>query len=494
MRCLVFLIFLGLFAHDGFAQESVVQQFSAVDTLTTPPFQVQDKWEIQWVSKRCLSVTVVAPDGTVVAGAAGYKGSLYQAKGGTFSLQIAREIGGSPPPWKLSVVQMGSVVADPNAVVSPNYIPPLTASSAAATAMTEVPPPPTAPVVASTPSSSGLKMAGKLSEDQAHAIVVIKGDVAEGTGFLVRTRDGPAVITNLHVLAANPHVHIFMTTGAEVTTLGLKGASDRDLAMFSIQDEGYTYLDISQNIKNTVQNGDEVITPGNSEGGEVVLDTHGKVLGIGPQQIEFDNPIYHGNSGGPVIHVKTGKVIAVVTQARKVNISDELDKASFESKNSAIGATMRYFGYRIDTVPQWETYDWNRYLTETIFLKNFQEQSRELDSFLNGATYEKQHAAVAGDEGGPPDAHYYLRNPKIGSVSDTYHSETVNAEMSERLDAARELVMSLQGLADTDMEAIQNPSNFYSFDRVRAAQEIQYRKALRTEIDNFGGKVSDMGH
>jgi hypothetical protein len=289
-------------------------------------------------------------------------------------------------------------------------------------------------------------------------------------------------------------VHIFMTTGAEVTTLGLKGASDRDLAMFSIQDEGYTYLDISQNIKNTVQNGDEVITPGNSEGGEVVLDTHGKVLGIGPQQIEFDNPIYHGNSGGPVIHVKTGKVIAVVTQARKVNISDELDKASFESKNSAIGATMRYFGYRIDTVPQWETYDWNRYLTETIFLKNFQEQSRELDSFLNGATYEKQHAAVAGDEGGPPDAHYYLRNPKIGSVSDTYHSETVNAEMSERLDAARELVMSLQGLADTDMEAIQNPSNFYSFDRVRAAQEIQYRKALRTEIDNFGGKVSDMGH
>ena len=44
------------------------------------------------------------------------------------------------------------------------------------------------------------------------------------------------------------------------------------------------------------------------------------------------------------------------------------------------------------------------------------------------------------------------------------------------------------------MEAIQNPSNFYSFDQLRAEQEIKYRQALQKEIENTGDKISDMGH
>jgi hypothetical protein len=489
MRSLLLAIFLGLLAGTGLAQEKVVQTFDGASALTTPSFQVQDKWEIRWDCPDVIAITLLSSEGTIIAGASGsLKGSLYQPKGGSFSLQISRGAGGGASPWHVSVVEIGSGTGANATNAAANYVPPQTISAPGSTHTALVAPaPPTRNAVSVNP------VTGDLTEDQAHAVVVIKGDVAEGTGFLVRTPDGPAVVTNLHVISANPNVKILTTTGEQIKTLSLKGASDRDLAMFMIQDDHYTYLDLATDIKDTVQTNDEVITPGNSEGGEVVLNTKGKVLGIGPQQIEFDNPIYHGNSGGPVFHTKSGKVVAVVTMAKKVNVSNDLDKASFENKDSAITGTMRYFGLRLDTVPQWEVYDWNRFLAETTFLKNFHDQSRCLDSYINGASYEKAHLASM-DENGPPNSQYYLENDKIVAAHDNYHKLSVDADESQRLDASREMEMDLESIADTDMDAISNPANFYSFDQLRTVYEIKYRKALRAEIEKYGDKISDMGH
>ena len=487
MRALALSIFLGMLAGTGLAQEKVVQTFGGSSALTTPSFPVGDKWEIRWDAPGLLAITVLDSGGAVATGSSGtLKGSLYLPQGGSFSLQISPGSSGGAAPWHVSVVELGSGVTSTDAT---NYVPPTvtTASAPAVSATTAASPLP------ATNSAPAPATGENLSEDQAHAVVVIKGDEAEGTGFLVRTADGPAVVTNLHVISANPNVKILSTTGAEIKVLSLKGASDRDLAMFMIQDDHYSYLDLATDIKDTVQAGDEVITPGNSEGGEVVLNTKGQVLGIGPQEIEFDNPIYHGNSGGPVIHTKSGKVLAVVTQARKVDTSDALDKASFANKNSAITGTMRYFGLRLDTVPQWEAYDWNRYLNETTFLKNFHDQSRCLDSYMNGANYEKAHLA-AGDENSPPNAQYYLRNEKLETAHENFHKLSADADESQRLDAGREMIMDLEGIADADMDAIQNPNNFYSFDRLRAAQEVKYRKALRDEIETISGKISELGH
>ncbi len=168
-------------------------------------------------------------------------------------------------------------------------------------------------------------------------------------------------------------------------------------------------------------------------------------------------------------------------------------KASSENKNSAITGAMRYFGLRLDTVPNWEIYDWNQFLGETTFIKNFHDLSRCLDSYMNGAQYEKANL-VSNDEFGHPDSHYYLRNAKIQAAHDSFHQLAEDTDDSQKMDARRELVMSLQGIADADMNTIQNPSNFYSFDRLRTVFEIKYRKALRAELDNVGDKISDMGH
>jgi len=488
MRSLVLFILLGLLSGAGLAQEKVVQTFNGTSALSIS-FQAQDKWELRWEGADPLKIILLSPDGAIIAGAAGSpKGSLYQPKGGSFHLQISPGPDGAASPWHVSVVEIGPALAANGTNAASAKVSPKTIPAPGSTTPASAP---------STNSATASPAAATLTGAQARAVVLIKGDltegIMEGTGFLVKTADGPAVVTNLHVISANPNVKILTTTGEQIKVLSLKGASDRDLAMFMIQDDHYTYLDLAADIPNTVQPGDEVITPGNSEGGEVMLDTKGTVLGIGPQRIEFSNPIYHGNSGGPVFHTKSGKVLAVVTNAMKVITSDDVDKASFGSKDSAISGSMRYFGLRLDTVPKWEVYDWDRFLSETTFLKNFHEQSRCLDSYLNGARYERAKIATV-DENGPPDAQYYLRNDKILAVRDNYHKLTVDMDNSQKLDAEREWVMDIESIADADMDTIQNPDNFYSYDQLRAEYEIKYRKYLRTQIEKVADRISDLGH
>ena len=470
----------------GLAQEKAVQDFTGNNAIATASFQVADSWEVRWDAP--VSVTVFNAGGTLVAGAAGLgPGSLYQPKGGKFSLKIDGK-----GPWHVSVVELGSVpLTALSSALRANYFPPTNASASTNSTFASAPGAPESSTWSSVPAISP---PSELTPAQAHAVVVIKGDRGEGTGFLARTKDGPAVITNLHVIDANPHLRILTTTGAEIAVLSLKGASDRDLAMFMIQDNHYNYLDLADDVAGTARKGDATITPGNSEGGEVVLDTKGGLQGIGPDRVEITNPIYHGNSGGPVFDLTTGKVIGVVSFGAPTHPTDELDKASAASANSAISGAMRYFALRVDTVPAWETYDQTRFLAESTFLRNFEEINRCLDSLFNGKRYEKLGLTSMDPEEGFPNSRYYTLNEKIRGFADTFRQEAADAGGAQRLDAQRELVMDLQGVVDQDVAAIQNSNNFYSFEQIRAKHDYEYRQALKKELDGLDNKISDLGH
>lgn len=337
------------------------------------------------------------------------------------------------------------------------------------------PPPPPAPTGPAVPD---------LSID---AVVLIKGDNGQGTGFLTKTANGPVVITNLHVLAENPNLKILTSKGEQIIPTGLKAASDRDLAMFTIEDKGYTYLELASSVESSAAAGDPTVIPGNSEGGEVTLKTNGKVVAIGPGRVEFDNPIFHGNSGGPVYDVKSKKVIAVVVGASKMRPQDDLDKSSFANSNSAIKGNWRYFGLRIDTVPAWENYDQGGFLQQTLFLKEFHEQSRALDSFINGTGYE--HANIASEEGAP-DSKYFYQNDKVRKVADNFRR---TRETRDEQSALQELVWALESLVGDGYDSIQSESAFYPFNRTRAKREFDYRKALKDELEDLRGRVKSPG-
>jgi S1-C subfamily serine protease len=346
-------------------------------------------------------------------------------------------------------------------------------SGAASAPSSEVPPGPAPPTAAAPPV-----------EDLSTGVVLIKGDVAEGTGFLARTANGPVVITNLHVVSGNPNLKIITAGGEQIVPLSMQGASDRDLAMFAIQDNKYSYLELATNVDQTAHVGDATIIPGNSEGGEVTLKTKGSVVGIGPQRVEFDNPIYHGNSGGPVMDTNCGKVVAVATGAIRMSPTDDLDKNSFASSNSAIKGPMRYFGLRVDTVPSWQNYDQDQFVQEGVFLKSFHLESRALDSYMNGATYERTGVASAE---GYPDSKFYLTNEKIRTADQSWRHA---AEGDDKQTALQELIWTLGTLANGDVGAVQNPLTFYHYDQEMAIHELAYRKALITQIGNLQSSVN----
>ncbi|MCS6302323.1 MAG: hypothetical protein H8K07_01455 [Nitrospira sp.] len=95
------LLFVGAtFAAD----EQVVQQFSANGSRTTRPFTVQDGWEVRWTAEKSIGLFAVNGKGEAVAeigSSSAGMGSSYQAKGGTFSIQIM-----SAGKWTIAVVQL----------------------------------------------------------------------------------------------------------------------------------------------------------------------------------------------------------------------------------------------------------------------------------------------------------------------------------------------------------------------------------------------------
>ncbi|HEY8967029.1 MAG TPA: trypsin-like peptidase domain-containing protein [Candidatus Methylacidiphilales bacterium] len=309
------------------------------------------------------------------------------------------------------------------------------------------------------------------------SVVLIKGDNGQGTGFLVKTADGPCVITNLHVLFDNPNVKITTTGGDTIATAGLKGASDRDLAMIAIEDKGYKYLDYSTDVAKEAQIDDDLMTPGNSKGGEVILPTRGKLLATGTQRVEFDNPIYHGNSGGPVFDLKIGKVIGVVSQAEKVATSNDLDKASFSNKNSAITKEMRYFGFRIDTVPQWEAYDWPQFLAEGKRIDDFHDRTAALHSFLASVS-EKKNPNI--------DTTLFMQDEPIRLANLEWQSQIDRNPpgSSTRQRATEQLVVTLRNLADAQYDDLDR-SRFYTYDATCAKDELAYRKSIKDAIDHI---------
>jgi hypothetical protein len=217
---------------------------------------------------------------------------------------------------------------------------------------------------------------------------------------------------------------------------------------------------------------------------KVTLDTPGIVNGVGPERIEISNPIFHGNSGGPVVDLGSGQVVGVVTFATTRGPTDAMDQASRANPNSAITSDVRYFALRMDTVPNWEPYAMDEFVLQTNFLQNFQENSLCLDSILNGANYEKTGQTAKG----APDSKYFLHNRELKAEIEPHLIDDPGHALV--LEEVRVAVLDCQRFAQRDMDSIQNPRNFYSFEWKRAQEETAYRKVLLKELQAVNDKIN----
>lgn len=179
----------------------------------------------------------------------------------------------------------------------------------------------------------------------ARSLVIVEGDKGAGSGSIINIKGNPLIVTNVHVLSgnANPHFELLNARQVVPETLGIP--DDRDICV-ATQRQVKEGLEASTSVDSDVAIGDQVIVMGNSQGSRVVTEIKGRVVGIGPSLIETDAKFVKGNSGSPIIHVKTGKVIAIATFAT----IRKLDALSSDSQFNQV----RRFGYRLDTVPKWK--------------------------------------------------------------------------------------------------------------------------------------------
>ena len=158
------------------------------------------------------------------------------------------------------------------------------------------------------------------SADELASVVIIEGDEGVATGFVAKVRDIPFVVTNLHVLGANPKLAIKTVRGEKIAVQGIVGAVGADIALLRIVNPpaGLLALPLAADALNSSPLGGPVVAVGSRPSGGVTTQTEGKVVGFGPMQMEVDVLFQPGNSGSPIFNALSHEVLGVATYAETV--------------------------------------------------------------------------------------------------------------------------------------------------------------------------------
>lgn len=155
----------------------------------------------------------------------------------------------------------------------------------------------------------------------ARLAVVVCGKKA-GTGFILRDGGRSYLFTNAHVVEEG-HVIAKLLNGNVLKLGRCDIAQGRDLARFELAGPLPSF-ELEPNLPVI---GNPVTVFGNSDGRGVITELHGRVLGVGPEEIEIDAPFVSGNSGSPVLN-REGRVIGIATYLRDCRNSKDWSKSN----------------------------------------------------------------------------------------------------------------------------------------------------------------------
>ncbi len=211
--------------------------------------------------------------------------------------------------------------------------------------------------------------AASLVRDYRGGLVFVEGKAGQGSGFIAEVKGRKFLFSNAHVLAGirGPAFKLLDRTPVQVGASSV--AVGHDLVALSVIAGGKP-LPAMDALDQTVSIGDPVVVLGNAEGAGVVNLLQGKVVGIGPNLVEVDAPFVPGNSGSPIIHVRTGKVIGVATYLLVKKVGPQREE-------------IRRFGFRLDSVQKWQPIEWNRFYAEADAMEKIEKLTGDLVSVLN---------------------------------------------------------------------------------------------------------------
>lgn len=233
-------------------------------------------------------------------------------------------------------------------------------------------------------------------------VMVVKSESGAGTGFLCTHRGRLFVATNQHVIEGAKSLEIEGPTGEKFKPLHFVAARNVDIVLIGVAPGAQLRrpLVFAENVEEVVSKGDTVLVPGNSKGDGVITVTPGKVIGVGPTKVEVDCPVYPGNSGGPIFHLKTREVIGLLTEARIVSLEGAVDAASFKDGKSQIKSEVRLFGHRFDTAEKWYALNFSDFRRTASLVQKVGAELDAVETFLcsvednNWKAFRELHAAV----------------------------------------------------------------------------------------------------
>jgi hypothetical protein len=173
---------------------------------------------------------------------------------------------------------------------------------------------------------------------------------------------GNFLVTNVHVAAALQAPEFRTLDNAVVQAGAASMGVGEDILCMAMPPGGKPF-EVMQNVDINAAVGDQVVVLGNAGGQDVVNEITGKIVGIGPNLVEVDAPFVPGNSGSPIVDLKTGTVVGVATYL----IVNRFDFTTFQIVKNPI---VRRFGYRLDTIKAWQPVNWPAFYSEEARMKD----------------------------------------------------------------------------------------------------------------------------
>jgi hypothetical protein len=238
-----------------------------------------------------------------------------------------------------------------------------------ATDDTEAAPTATPPI-----SAADQQSASALIQTYHDSLVFVSGSAGSGSGFVANIGKATFLITNVHVTAGIRDAAFKTLNGTVVQGGEPSMAVGEDIFCMELPSGGKPF-EIMQGVDANAAVGDEVAVLGNAEGQGVVNTIIGKIVGIGPNLVEVDAPFVPGNSGSPIIHLKSGKVIGVATYT----VTNQYDLTTNQKLKKPV---VRRFGYRLDSVKGWQPVNWRAFYAQAVEMEGIESLTDDLYDFF----------------------------------------------------------------------------------------------------------------
>ena len=328
-------------------------------------------------------------------------------------------------------------------------------------AIPAVPPVPAVPEIPAVPLT-----AAELVKANRNNLVFVQGPEGAGSGFVARLTGANYLFTNAHVAAGVKGAAFKTLDGAQVQVGAPFIAVGHDIFCFRVAPVGKP-LEIMQHVDENTSIDDEVVVLGNAEGGGVINTIKGKIVGVGPDLVEVDAPFVPGNSGSPIIHLKTGKVIGVATYL----IVKQYDAATRQAMKEP---RVRRFGYRVDSVKTWQPVNLSSFFAQAAEMESIEKLTEDLAKVLMDLA--RNHQIT-------PGVH---TNPAIRTQLDWWISSSRRGALGGR-DAAtadQNFIAGLKNLSTADI-ATAHQNLTYDYFIHNLTEQQQQRKSITDVFDQI---------